>query len=305
MNTIILDYENLFLKWGIFMRRKKFIRGIVTFIAFFFLVAAGLFFTERNRDVIINYSNLENGERKALIEKVYDIKFPVVETPSKTIDLLLPIYKNCEIEEAQKIASLFGDFQLSEETEEYFEFEKGFKRVFVYKYISLIRYENHDFRVSFKKEIDRDEAVSLAWEFIADKMIYLDIADLNDREISVLSNEDGYSVSFIRNVNGYRNYAFPAMVSVDKEGNILSANLYYFEYEKIGSCRTKSINTAVLELPLDFPEYGSNECRVDLKSCQLVYFYENSIVQPAYMFLGEVIDEKMEFTCFVKAALYK
>jgi len=41
-----------------------------------------------------------------------------------------------------------------------------------------------------------------------------------------------------------------------------------------------------------------------LSGCQLVYVYEDSIVQPAYYFQGSASGDKT-FECFVKAAVYK
>jgi len=54
--------------------------------------------------------------------------------------------------------------------------------------------------------------------------------------------------------------------------------------------------------PLPLP-YASSAPQVLIDSAQLVYYYEDSIVQPAYLFEGQAAGGK-SYECFVKAAKY-
>jgi hypothetical protein len=85
---------------------------------------------------------------------------------------------------------------------------------------------------------------------------------------------------------------------VDYMDNLRNFDYFFVEYEKLGSTRIMSMYEAYGKLPQE------SEITVTLTNCQLVYYYENSVVQPAYFFEGETEDEEtVEY--FVKAALYK
>jgi hypothetical protein len=51
------------------------------------------------------------------------------------------------------------------------------------------------------------------------------------------------------------------------------------------------------------PLSPENEETVWLQSCQMVYIYDESIIQPAYYFQGLATDDRA-FECYVKAAVF-
>ncbi|MDR1638275.1 MAG: hypothetical protein LBT59_01145 [Clostridiales bacterium] len=138
-----------------------------------------------------------------------------------------------------------------------------------------------------------EDAILKAESYVTEKYLMLFYED-------ALVHFDGetYRIEFINRIGDIKNYAFRTEVSMDKYGRLERLEYCSALYEKVGSCQVKPISQALLELPNVEPEDS-----VLLRSCQLVYIYDDSIVQPAYFFLGDA-SEGRTFECFVKAALF-
>ena len=143
-------------------------------------------------------------------------------------------------------------------------------------------------------EISGEEAVKEAKRFINEKNLPLKYS-----EILLAETEFGYSVKFLSELAGLINHARPICITLDIYGNILT--LYHFipEYEKLGSTRIITMKEAFYNLPTE----GNEGLKIELKKCELVYFYDDSIIQPAYMFEGEIADGG-KFESFIKASKY-
>jgi hypothetical protein len=118
-------------------------------------------------------------------------------------------------------------------------------------------------------------------------------------EAQVHFDGETYRVLFINRLSNLKNYAFTNEVRLDINGRIVSLDYYTLQYDKVGGCRVKTMKEAFKELPEPPPSET-----VLLNSCQLVYIYDDSIIQPAYYFLGETLRESSSYECFVKAAVY-
>lgn len=107
-----------------------------------------------------------------------------------------------------------------------------------------------------------------------------------------------YTLSFVGFVDNLLSYALCPALTLDADRRIIQADYFFAEYEKLGECRIKPMRDAFLLLPQD------QDGPVTLTSCRLVYVYANSIVQPAYMFVGRMADQTtVEY--IINAAAYK
>ncbi len=86
-------------------------------------------------------------------------------------------------------------------------------------------------------------------------------------------------------------------VLLDLTGRILSVDYYYLKYSIFDNCEILPLEQAVCELPV-FSD------QITITKAELVYIYDNSIMQPAYDFSG-YFSNGDEFQYYVKASIYK
>ena len=251
-----------------------------------FLVNIGL--TEHDEDIC--------RERRAEINAIYNISFRFARS---RVDVMtyLPVFKINDIDAAFGFAR---DFGFSEEALEHFSetdyayvFQYGGRELTVYKYLSYVVYlaERAD---SPAAAITVQDAITIGSEFMRKHNLPVEYKE-------VVANEYAgtFLVSYINKLSGLLNYAFPAIVEIDGAGNVFSVEFYHFEFERLARCGLMTMRRAFYELPTDFPE-GT---RIDIKRATLVYFFENSILQPAYLFEGE-FEGGGAFRVFVNAAVF-
>jgi hypothetical protein len=99
-------------------------------------------------------------------------------------------------------------------------------------------------------------------------------------------------VLFFTEVDGLKDYAFPTAVAFGEDR--IEVRRYGYRYDRLGSVKIKEPLAAVYDLPF-------SESLIKLNTCELVYFFEDSIIQPAWLFKGTYSDGA-EFSAFVRAA---
>lgn len=245
-----------------------------------------------------NYEQEVTQQTKEAVKDIYKTSFLFSKYKTDTVTTYIPRYDINTAEQAAQYASLF-DILVNEyvDNENAYIYRSEDRSLSVYKFINLIHYENTLAEKSGLpgKIVSNEQAVSTALKFIKAHGLSLKYSE------TVVNFEDGtYMVTFADKLGDIADYAFPTVVVVNDAGEVVSMDYYYFAYERLASCSVKPMKQAFYELPVDFPE----NTKIDLNRCTLVYTYENSILQPAYLFEGELAGGGT-FRCFVNAAVYK
>ena len=238
-------------------------------------------------------SNIFSEEKIRVLSRIYDSNYVTNSDIGKQIATYLPSYQENGIQTAEYYKKMFGiDSDINDGEESYsFRDENGMWKI--EKFISHISYQA-DEDAEFG-DLPEDAAVDIAERFFSERGLPLYYSG-----ISVLREENCFVISFISTLAGIKNYAFPNVVSVSGAGKVQWAEYYSFAYDKISTNKIISMRRAYYELPVDF---GTN-IRIDLKRCSLVYYYADSIVQPAYLFEGETNNGEA-FAYFVRASEYR
>lgn len=237
-------------------------------------------------------------QNKEAINDIYKTSFRFSQYQEDECATYIPQYDGNTAEQAVQYAELFdmpADKYIDDETAYIYKNENI--ELSVYKYINLLHYENTSAEKADpqKKLASNQEAINAALEFLQNHGLSLKYS-----ETVVNFENNTYMITFADKLSGIVNYAFPTSVTVDGAGEVVAMDYYYFSYERLSRCRLKTMKQAFYELPVDFSE-GT---KIDLNRCTLVYEYENSILQPAYLFEGE-LQGGGTFRCFVNAAVYK
>lgn len=239
-------------------------------------------------------SNISNIEREKFND-IYVINSNILKNEYNNLNVYAIKSNKISLEDAKKKAILMGVDIFIGENEDYYIFCKDNKRIYIFKSINLIKFENNFNNKDISDSISLESAVKIAEQFFNDNLL-----DNNYEEAVVEYNNKNYNVSFISRINNIKNYAIKNSVLLDSFGNIISANYYNVKYEKLRSFPIKFIKDAYYDLPINF-EKG---IKIYLEEIELVYIYENSIVQPAYFFKG-ITNTNQKFESFVKASIYK
>jgi hypothetical protein len=212
----------------------------------------------------------------------------------------MPKYKTLDIDGAIYYFLLFGmnvsepDVSAAiEETEQYFSCSDENGSVYVSKYGNLINYVTKAAKGE-DELITSEEALKIAEDFIDKRFLFLSYEEAE-------TNFDGetYEVCFINRIGNIKNYSFTTSVTLNANGGVKSLTYYNIHYQRLGSVKTISMETAATRLPLDLPDGEL----IELAKCSLAYIYEDSVVQPAYLFEG-VTSTGDAFKCFINAASY-
>lgn len=267
------------------MKKRKY---IISIIGFYILI--GLF-------ILVQPSRLLTKMPELSFDKGgYELTF----IPDKDVNGYMNIYmlkiQSISYNTAEYYGSLFK-LNYSGEDEENYYFKNGSEYMEISKYLATLRYVNTETKQE-KQDITDEALLKIAENFLDEKSI-----SIPHEEIKISQYEYGYVLEYIEKLSGIKNYAFPTTLYIDKGGNITELHYYFVEYQKINTCRVKSLYDAYMELPTDFTEYRNGE-KIILNSGNLVYYYDNSIVQPCYLFEGELTGGRM-FECYVKAPVYK
>ena len=146
------------------------------------------------------------------------------------------------------------------------------------------------------------DAVEIALSFMESTPLPFSYA-----EFFVDLREEGLEVTFLREVGGLILWDHPTVIWVDSHGNVISMDYHYLTYEEIATVGLISMEEAYYRLP---SMENDSPFRVELTGAALVYRFWDSILQPAYLFVGRIIgaddpDELNEpFRYYISAARF-
>lgn len=230
---------------------------------------------------------------------LYQVNFPLSRTSMGTVNTYLPIHTALSPELAAYYMGLFGfDLNLISETEYHFVAEGPIGIMTIDKYDSRIFFEASPQEASVATpSIESHEALKIAEEFIRGNFLFL-----NYEEAEVYYTDNLFDIRFIGRIGNIKSIAFNTRVVVDGSGNVIKLEYYNTTFEKYRPARIKTMEQAFYELPIDFPP----QTRIVLDTASLVYIYENSLVQPAYIFKGQLWDGEKSyiFESSVKSAIF-
>ena len=226
-------------------------------------------------------------------EDGYRISFPLENSPRGLINCYMLKYRPGIYDTAEKYAGLFIDIESFSEDENAYIFSGKQGSILIDREINQIHFEaalTEDKNILLSSD---EQAIRIAADFIEKHSLILIY-----EEAQVHYDGYTYRVTFINRISNLKNYAFTNKVTMDNYGRILTMDYNTILYDKVGECRIKAMKDAFYELPA-----LKEDEKVLLLSCQLVYIYDDSIIQPAYYFQGNANDEKT-YECFVKAAVF-
>jgi len=233
------------------------------------------------------------------LDEIYNLKFTLNNSRTQTnAAVYIPIY--AAFDDPSFYADLFSSDGAVAETDEYFVFDVESGRLYVHKHQGLLVFESKLPRpgtISATPALSQDEAIDALVVFLENRFLK---SDFHEAVINFDDENGIYEIKLINKLAGLSNYAFPITASVNTDGEILRLEYYTMEFERFADVSLKTMKQAYRELPLEFAE----EIEIDLKRATLVYFFENSIVQPAYIFEGEITTGG-GFRCFIPAARYE
>lgn len=263
-------------------------------IFYLLLLVIVIVFPIYNKNSIMNFSSRNSTIMyNKTIEKIYDANFILSKIPVGNMNHYLPLYIVRNSEDALYYSSAFDITQNFHETDEHYIYENNDEKLYIYKFGGLVNYKK-DYQSDTNKVITDEDAIKLAQSFIEDKFLKLNFIETN-----ITHKNKTIVVSFINHLANVENYSFITEVEMANDGTVIELDYYDIKFEKLTNTKIKPMYDAYYELPLD----EQNSEFVDLKKCSLVYFFENSIVQPAYLFEGETISGD-SFKCFIKASVY-
>ncbi len=292
-------------------KKLIYITGVSTLAFMFWLLVVVLPtpLTALRAGAVPTVADLGEGSK---MNAVYDVNFPMSKTPSGTISCYVPRFKETSFGKIKYLADCLGTGgEFSEDDDAYYFSGEG-GSLKVYKYFGRLTYTAEPGALaepgapSAQAKLPTTEAaVELAASFIENNYLLL-----NYEEAKVNFDGNVYEVLFINRIGNIKNYSFNNTVTLDEYGNVLGLDYYFLTFERISAFKIKSMTAAFAELPVDFEDgtVDASELPIDLKRCQLVYIYENSVIQPAYLFEGEIAGEGIShgktFQSFVKAAVF-
>ncbi|MDR2649309.1 MAG: hypothetical protein LBB94_06270 [Clostridiales bacterium] len=226
-------------------------------------------------------------------EHGYRCDFPLEKNPRGIINCYVLKYRPNAYESAEKYAEAFiGVESYTEEDDAYIFFgQQG--SVTIDKEINQIHFEAVLAEGAGEPLASDEEAVKIATDFMEKRLLVLIY-----EEAQVHYDGYTYRISFINRISNLKNYAFSNQITMDNYGSVITVDYFATQYDRVGECQIKSMKDAFAELPA-----LSEDETVLLSKCQLVYIYDDSIIQPAYYFQGNAVDEKT-YECFVKAAVF-
>lgn len=274
------------------MKRKS-----VYYVCMFLLIgllAAGLKWTDSPQKAAWNIHSLVASAE----DSPYRVQFALNRRSLGAVNCYLPQYQSVDVNALPFYAGVFGMPKDCEEAEDFYIFSGSEGTLTVDKHLQRLRYEASGSKtLSAENAPPYDDAdiIGLASDFFEERFLLLLY-----EEARVDFDGSRYTVTFIDRIGNLKNYAFNSKIQLNQQGRVLQADYYFLKYERLNTCKIKSMRDAFGELPGDLPE----DAFVNLDRCQLVYTYANSIIQPAYLFEGET-SEGQAFSCWVNAAIYQ
>jgi len=232
----------------------------------------------------------------ARIAEAYTFHIELSEHSPGSAYIYLPRYEPIDEGTAHRLFSAFGIAHEPESIIEtgdiYFASNSG-ALLTIYKFERTINYTRFfDPNTAGLTPIDTARAVELAHEFTEARGLYVPHYELE-------THLDGtnFSITFVNRLGGLKNYGFNTHIKIDRFGRVLEFTHSDITFDRLSSHKIMPMNEANNLLPTDI------EGKAHITSAELVYTFENSIIQPAYLFSG-TFDDGRVFRNFVLAARF-
>ena len=270
---------------------KKRLTSVFVILLFMGIV---FFFSESyvKEDIIFDFYTPEND----LIYTKYKTSLELSKVSGGKITTYFPRFKEANLETANIYANFFNIPANFHESEDSFVFSKEDKELIVYKYVNKVEFKNNAFsKEAVENNITHKETIDISKKFFEANLL-----ELNYEEAFIDLEEDLYHITFIGRLGNLKNMGFANNIKINQAGEVVKLEYYYATYERLRSLSIKSMYQAYHELPFDI----ADDNLIYITSCELVYIYSDSIVQPAYHFKG-IVENGTYFESFVKAISFE
>jgi len=224
--------------------------------------------------------------------RTYQPDFKLSATPGGSLNQYLPTSPPVTPAFAESFAHTFDIGGSAMETSAAFVYQDNDLRLTVSKNEGFLRLENMKPN-TLDTPVDSAEASGLAEDFFG-RFFFI-----NYTQTSVFADGNGFEAEFVPLLSGVKKNALNTTLYLDRCGNVLNMVYYFYTYENFARCPIMSEYDAFCNLPAS----PAGETPVTLTGCDLVYVYDNSILQPAYLFTGRTKTGK-SFSCPVNASVY-
>ena len=205
----------------------------------------------------------------------YQVDFSMPKNSLRLGTVYLPVYS---YREQDCIAPSLTSFSMENaeitEFEKYFEAQTADKILRIYKIIDLLEYENTG-KNGVGNPVDDKAAAAMAKAFMDDFLPHS-----KPYATEIIHSKDEVLVTFIPYLSNIPNCAFPTQITMDTYGNITKASHFFFDYEPLGTADIITVRSALYMLP------HNHEGKIRLRSCELIYAFEESVLMPFYHFRG-------------------
>ncbi|MCL2354262.1 MAG: hypothetical protein FWC69_06520 [Defluviitaleaceae bacterium] len=216
----------------------------------------------------------------------YDVNIPpytLNQDALRQAGVYLPIYSITYEEDLGEFLSSFSmEHATITPSEDYFVAKYDGRLLRVYKNLDLIEFEQSPSSLStdpFKPPITNNQALDIANHFIvAHSFLQQPFSTHISREAGIIN------ITFTPLLGKIENQAFPTTITLDEAGNVLHFRHFYFEYEELARGDIITAHMALSYLPQDHIE------QITITGYHLAYVFEESILQPAYIFKGHYPD---------------
>lgn len=232
----------------------------------------------------------------ARIAQLYTFHIELSEHSAGSAYIYLPRYDAIDESTAHRLFAAFGitdNPQSIIETGDMYFASNADALMSIYKFertLNYIRFFNPS--TDGLKLINAEQAAESAREFTQERGIYVPHG-----ELEIQSDGTGFNITFVSRLDELKNYGFATTLRLDRFGRILEFTHSDIVFDRLSSHKIMSMQEASTLLPTDIDRH------IHITSAELVYTFENSIIQPAYLFSGFCPQER-EFRSFVLAARF-
>jgi len=232
----------------------------------------------------------------ARIAELYTFHIELGENSPGSAYIYLPRYEAIDEATAFRLFSSFGvtdNPQNVIETADMYFASNSNALMTIYKFERTVSYMRFfEPNTDGLNPIDTARAAEIAHEFAQERGL-----NIPHDELEIRSDGTSFEIVFINRLSNLKNYGFGTTLRIDRFGRILEFTYSDIAFDKLSSHKLISMQEASTLLPTDIDGH------MHITSAELVYSFENSIIQPAYLFRG-TCQHGREFRSFVLAAQF-
>jgi len=230
------------------------------------------------------------------IAELYTFHIELNEHSPGSAYIYLPRYETVDEAMAFRLFSAFGitdNPQSIIETSDMYFASNSDALMTIYKFERTVSYMRFfDPNTTDLTPIDTARAVETAHEFTQARGLFVP-----HDELETHSDGTGFDITFVSRLSGLKNYGFSSSLRIDRFGRILGFTYSDITFDRLSSHKVMPMKDASHLLPADIDGH------IHITSAELVYTFENSIIQPAYLFRG-TCQHGREFRSYVLAARF-